>query len=287
MNRIRVGLRAAVVFGGISLLGCSASTASTTDAGAADLGRQDAGLDDAGSDAGGPPDLGVDAGPPDAGPPDAGPPDAGPPDAGPTDTEVVDIDFESGSLPSFVAIDTCMSTPSQGYAPLGTPGNTFGPTFIRCLTGSVITVTLADLPPHTSLSLDFLFAAIDSLDGEGSFPAGDYFRIALDGVTIFREAFANATPTQIQTYEPPVPEIVLARRIDLGFTGPGSFYTDSAYDMSLDPQFDDLPHTASTAVITFTLEGTGVQSLEDESWAIDNLRVTTGTEPRVRPDAGP
>ncbi len=146
---------------------------------------------------------------------------------------------------------------------------------MRCETGQTITITLEDLPPHDTLSLDFLFAAIDSLDGEGTPPAGDFFRIDLDGTTIFREAFANARPTQIQTYEPPVPEIVLARRQDLGFSGPGGFYTDSAYDMSLDPQFDNLAHTASTAVFEFSLEGAGVQSLNDESWAIDNVRVTT------------
>lgn len=186
---------------------------------------------------------------------------------------VSDIDFES-DVPAYVALDTCMATPSQGYEPLGHPGNVFGPTFIRCLTGATLTVTLDDLPAHDSLSIDFLFAAIDSLDGTGDFPAGDYFRVDLDGVNVFRESFANATLSQIQSYEPPSSDVVLARREDLGFSGPGSFYTDSAYDMSLDPRFDDLAHSASTAVITFTLEGLGVQSLDDESWAIDNLRVS-------------
>jgi hypothetical protein len=33
--------------------------------------------------------------------------------------------------------------------------------------------------------------------------------------------------------------------------------------------------TASTLTIAFLLEGEGVQSIDDESWAIDNLRVTT------------
>ncbi len=177
-------------------------------------------------------------------------------------------------MPASIDLGTAMLSPSEGYEPLGATGNQFGPTFLRSLTGNTITVTLAGLPPHATLSMDFLFAAIDSLDGEGTFPAGDYFRIDLDGTTIFRESFANALPEQIQTYDPPVPEIVLARHVDLGFSGPGGYYTASAYDMSLDPTFDGLPHTASTAVILFTLEGEGVQSLEDESWAIDNLRVT-------------
>lgn len=139
--------------------------------------------------------------------------------------------------------------------------------------GGVITITLEDLPPHSTVDVDLLFAAIDSLDGEGSFPAGDFFRVDLDGNTVFREAFANAVDGQIQTYEPPTPEIVLARRVDLGFAGPGSFFTDSAYDLSLDPTFHGLPHTGTTAVLVFTLEGAGVQSIDDESWAIDNVRV--------------
>lgn len=197
--------------------------------------------------------------------------DGGNPDA--ENDLVTDFTFES-TLPEGVDIGTAQLTPSQGYESLGTPGNTFGPTFLRSLTGNTITITVTNLPAHTSLSLDFLFAAIDSLDGEGAFPAGDYFRIDLDGVTVFREAFANATEDEVQTYEPPVPEIVLARHVDLGFSGPAGYYTDSAYDMSLDPQFDNLPHTASSAVLVFTLEGDGVQSLDDESWAIDNVRVS-------------
>jgi hypothetical protein len=62
--------------------------------------------------------------------------------------------------------------------------------------------------------------------------------------------------------------------VDLGFGGPGGYYTDSAYDFGLDPQFQNWPHTASSAVFVFTLEGEGVQTIDDESWAIDNLRVT-------------
>lgn len=266
--------------------GQSADSGLDVDAGSDDSGvAMDAGLDAGPSDDGGSVDSGVtvDAGL-DAGPVDSGVlVDAGV-DAGPmgiADASVLIVDFEAMFPPDFDA-GTALLTPSQGYAPLGPPGNTFGPTFLRAPTGNVITLTIPSLPPHTSLSLDFLFAAIDSLDGTGSFPAGDFFRIDLDGVTIFRESFANATPAQLQSYVPPVPAVVLARHVDLGFSGPGSYYTDSAYDMGLDPRFDDLPHTASSATLTFQLEGAGVQDLADESWAIDNVRVTIGTTPRPR-----
>ena len=90
---------------------------------------------------------------------------------------------------------------------------------------------------------------------------------------IFRESFANATTSQVQTYLPP-PGVELARRVDLGFEGPGSFYTDSAYDMGADPQFQLIPHTASTLTLTFEIESSALQGLNDESWGIDDLRLS-------------
>ena len=185
---------------------------------------------------------------------------------------VISTDFE-GALPPSIDVGDCAGTPSQGYAPLGLAGNQFGATFLRCQTGNAIVINVTNLPTHTKLSLGFLFAAIDSLDGTGSFPAGDFVKITLDGTEIFRESFANAELTQIQSYIAP-PGGELARHVDLGFSGPGGNYTDSAYDMNVDGRFQNLPHTGSTATIMFTLEGAGVQSLDDESWAIDNLRIT-------------
>jgi hypothetical protein len=187
---------------------------------------------------------------------------------------VLDLSFEdSASLPANLEPGTAVLTPSQGYEPLGSAGNQFGSTFLRGPTGTVITLTLSDLPPHETLSLSMLFAAIDSLDGEGAFPAGDYFKITLDGQVVFRESFANAIDSQVQSYAPPAAAI-LARHADLGFGGPGGFYRDSAYDFGLDPALQNLPHAAASAVLVFTLEGEGVQSIDDESWAIDNIRVT-------------
>lgn len=191
-----------------------------------------------------------------------------------TTQTVVDLGFDdSNTLPANLDPGTALLTPSQGYADLGPDGDKFGTTFLRGPTGTVITLTLTDLPPHSSLSLSMLFAAIDSLDGTGTFPAGDFFKITLDANVVFRESFANATLDQIQSYDPP-PAAVLARHVDLGFSGPGGYYTDSAYDFGQDPRFQNLPHTGSSAVLVFTLEGEGVQSVDDESWAIDNVRVT-------------
>jgi hypothetical protein len=110
----------------------------------------------------------------------------------------------------------------------------------------------------------------------GTFPAGDYFRIDIDGINRFRESFANATDEQIQSYLP-LAGVELARKVDLGFSGPGSYYRDSAYNLGADPRFQQFAHTGSGVTIDFWMEGVGLQDLNDESWAMDNLRVVAFT----------
>jgi hypothetical protein len=187
-------------------------------------------------------------------------------------TVVFSNNFDS-TIPPQVSAGVAAITPVQFFAGLGPSGYQFGGSFLRSPTGNTVTINLAGLPTHSTLSIAFLFAAIDSLDGTGTFPEGDFLNVKVDGVSIFRQSFANATSTQDQTYVAP-PGGVLARRVDLGFSGPGSFYTDSAYNMAIDPRFQDIPHTASSATITFVMEGPGIQDLNDESWAMDNLRIS-------------
>jgi hypothetical protein len=189
----------------------------------------------------------------------------------PAQTVVFTSNFD-GALPAQVAPGVAQFEGVQGYAGLGPAGDQFGGTFLRSPTGNVVTIQLTGLPPHNAIQLDFLFAAIDSLDGTGSFPSGDFFRIDIDGNTFFRESFANALPSQIQSYTAP-PGVTLARMVDLGFSGPGSYYTDSAYWLGGDPQFQAIGHSAATLTLTLQIEGPGIQSLGDESWAIDNLTI--------------
>lgn len=192
---------------------------------------------------------------------------------------VFSTDFES-ALPASINAGVATLTGVQNYAGLGPTGNQFGGNFLRSPTGNVVTLTLTGLPTHNALSVGFLFAAIDSLDGTGSFPSGDFFRIDVDGVNRFRESFANATDSQIQSYVAPAGG-ELARKQDLGFTGPGSFYRDSAYDFNVDTRFQNFAHTASSVTIAFSIEGAGIQDLTDESWAVDNLRVTAFLTPPI------
>ena len=193
------------------------------------------------------------------------------------DTQVFSSDF-SGPLAAQINPGSATSVGVEGFGGLGPVGNQFADSFLRSATGNVVTLTLNGLQAHSAISIGFLFAAIDSLDGTGTFPSGDYFRVTLDGHDIFRESFANALTSQIQSYVPPA-GVELARHANLGFGGPGSYYTDSAYNMAADASFANIAHTGATATFTFQIEGVGNQSLADESWAMDNLRVSVTPVP--------
>ena len=186
---------------------------------------------------------------------------------------VFSTDFDS-ALPAQIVPGTALLEDVQGFSGYGPVAAPFGGSFLRSATANTVTLTLSGLAAHSTISIDFLFAAIDSLDGTGNFPSGDYFKVTLDGTQIFRESFANAVPGQVQSYVSPA-GVELARHVDLGFSGPGSFYTDSAYHLGADPSFQNIAHSGATAVFTFAIEGQGVQDLNDESWAMDQLRVST------------
>ena len=203
-------------------------------------------------------------------------------------TTVFSTNFDGATIPAQISPGTAGLSGVQGYAGLGPTGNQFGGTFLRSATANTVTLQLNGLPAHTSLNVLFLFAAIDSLDGTGAFPAGDFFDVAVDGTVFFSHSFANALESQVQSYVPPA-GVQLARRVDLGFTT-GSFFLDSAYNLAVDPVFSSIPHTASSATITFVMRGEGVQSLDDESWAMDNLVVSVaggGPAPTATPTSTP
>lgn len=167
----------------------------------------------------------------------------------------------------------------QGYNGLGPVGNQFSGNFIHNTTASptATTLTLTGLAVHTTVNLEFLLAVIDSWDND------DFF-VRIDGNTVFSTRFQNSGNGGAQVYVPPA-GVQLAYREKLGFN-PGETPTDfrfldSAYNMGLDPAFQNIPHTSSTMTVQW-LPGNGVglwTGGTDESFAIDNVRVTINAVP--------
>lgn len=195
---------------------------------------------------------------------------------------VFQTDFESG-LPAQMSAIGAHIEGCQGLSGLGTAGNQFGGNVLRYNDIALhdVTLTLADLPAHTRVSVGFLLALIDSWDGT------ELMEISVDGQLLFSHWFQLASGDASSYVAPP--GALLSAGIERGWSI-GSWYArDRAYDLSVEPAFIDIPHTASTLTLTFRLgavSGGAAQNWQggnDESWAIDNLKVTLGNSASAAP----
>jgi hypothetical protein len=201
-------------------------------------------------------------------------------------------DFESGIPSAFSGAGTVTAT--QGYSALG-----FGSRFLRndTIANTKTTLTLVGLPTHSTVSLQFLFAAIDSWDGlaQGhNCCAPDEFNVSIgDGATqtpIFHDSFNNMwgfaggvhVGPDTQGYPRNLGnELRNPSAGSLGFVN----WPDSAYDLGADPSFTAIPHTSSVLVVEFFTSGAGWQGGDfpafpnDESWAIDNISISIDSTP--------
>jgi fibro-slime domain-containing protein/RHS repeat-associated protein len=206
--------------------------------------------------------------------------------------------FENTLGPEWSGVTTI--EPVQGYAGIGPTANVFSGSFLRNTTGgtpqgspgSKSTLTLRNLPAHTSVDVSFLLAAIDSWDGNTN-QGPDFFNVEVDGRTIFRHTIDISTnDPKDETYAPPPGGLLTPRPYpQLGFLS-GGYYADAAFDLGADPTFRSIPHSSDTLTINWFADGAGWQW--DETWAIENLEVTLRDSgayscqvSAVDPDGGP
>ena len=206
-------------------------------------------------------------------------------DTGPT--------ISGGVTASYSGVTTTAAV--GGYAGVGSGSNQFGGNFLHNATGGVpsigtagmaTTLTINNLPAHDSISIDFLLATIDSWDGiDGSAGVtGDYFNVHVDGVSVFRDTFAQQSGLPSNAYQAPAGGKLLSGGSDIF----GIVTADGAWDMYLEPTLSSIPHTSSTLVIDIFADGPGWQGSSnfsqgiggpDEAWAIDNLNVSINAIP--------
>ena len=169
-------------------------------------------------------------------------------------------------------------TPTLGYAALG-----FGTTMFRNGgPGNPAPSTVISFTAGSALSggtLDFDLAVIDSWDGNSALGGccnTDLFSVTLDGLTVFSADFNNVWSfvtgfNGVDTQTFPRDGRMLAGPIaDLAGEWNGSNGFDSAYRLSV--ALGDL--TAGAHTLEFFAGGPGWQELTDESFAIDNIRVS-------------
>ncbi|HOY60481.1 MAG TPA: PPC domain-containing protein, partial [Verrucomicrobiota bacterium] len=153
-------------------------------------------------------------------------------------------DFESGAGLEWSSSATDNSIPGVFTRFSGRFGN------------SSQTLTLGGLTANGSYVLLFDLYIIDSWD-DGNTTSGDRIRITVDGVEVFLHTFSQFDLNS-DTY--PLPPDAQGQ---YGFSG----WNESIY------RTIEIPFGATGTTVTITFQGAGLQSLDDESWGLDNVGV--------------
>lgn len=138
--------------------------------------------------------------------------------------------------------------------------------------GGPATINITGLASHNQITIDFDLFIYDSWDGQDGGAAGpDLFGFTVDG-TDYSWSFDNFYPSS--PYE---------TNLDTDFTT-GNFNSINTWG-AIDRYFDDykdeftLAHSGSTLSLRFW--GSGLQGLNDESWSVKDLELTTNASNQV------
>lgn len=156
-------------------------------------------------------------------------------------------------------------------------------TFLGEFGNETVSLTLTGLSAYDNLRLEFDLYLIRSWDGSSSGTTFDYgndaFKVTLgDGSVLLDETFSNGNPAG-QSYGPASLNPYhtgAAETYSLGFT----FYDgilqtsqvmDSVYRFSF-------AFASATDLLNLNFTGYGLQGVDDESWGLDNVRVSAVPE---------
>ncbi len=205
-------------------------------------------------------------------------------------TTVYESDFENGSATgtghmgatgSFSGVTNVEST--QGFSSYG-----FGSSFLwnkstgNPASGTIL--TLSNLPTHSSIVIQYDFCTIESWDGNAG---PDYFNMQVDGQSEFSGVFTRpgyawddswhssftSPATSISYGDPRV--ILLGEQLIMthwdDINNGNDYYLEAAYRMG---QNEVISHSSDTLAVKWFANGSHWQGGDDESWAIDNIKIS-------------
>jgi hypothetical protein len=122
------------------------------------------------------------------------------------------------------------------------------------------------LGAHTSISLAGVVGMLDSWDSTNGSPAPDLLQVLVNGnvVATFTAANASGSITDAQG------GTIIGQNVQ---GDSHLFYNDTLVDFT-GSAWATFAHTGSTLTIGFRAAGAGWQGGDDESWGLDNFRVT-------------
>jgi RHS repeat-associated protein len=125
--------------------------------------------------------------------------------------------------------------------------------------GNETTTLTLDTKPGETYNINFDFYTIDSWDGSETVDGPDYFNVAIDGTQVFHNTFSFFGTGQ--TFRP-------AERLENYGFAPYSNWKEGIY------RSIPLTFIASSNFTKINFSGSGLQPVFDESWGIDNVRVS-------------
>ncbi|MGB9603441.1 MAG: hypothetical protein ACPMAG_11685, partial [Limisphaerales bacterium] len=154
-------------------------------------------------------------------------------------------DFESGVFSEWSGLAIDNSYPGIFTRFAGRNGN------------NSISLALTNLNVGQNYTLAFDFYALDSWDG-----GSDYFNVFVNGNQVFHYSFNNVGGNQSYPGSP----------AQFGSFGFNTGYNDAIY------RYITVSFTASTNSATITFQGQNLESIDNESWGIDNVAVFSAAD---------
>lgn len=149
------------------------------------------------------------------------------------------------------------------------------------------TLGLTGLAAHTTATIDFDLYMIRSMDGDGQQGGGpDNWSLTGGGTTLLSTNFANFSGGNTQMFKSQAnpnaggqaPQTGASEVQTLGYTFSGT-PMDSVYHFSY-----TIAHTGNA--LDFVFSGTDSESIDNESWGLDNVVVRTNANPNATPEPG-
>lgn len=127
--------------------------------------------------------------------------------------------------------------------------------------GNATTLQLLGLPTHSSVSVSYRFAFVDSWDSTNGSPSPDYFNMTIDNNNVLQITCNNASGSLCNN-ESGTNSSSFANVFS-------SFWSDLSRDVAVTQA-----HSVAALNIALFAGGAGWQGGADESWALDNILVT-------------
>jgi len=140
---------------------------------------------------------------------------------------------------------------------------------------SSTTFSFTGLGDHTSISIEGLLAVIDSWDSSnGSCCSPDLLGIKVDGTLITSATFTLASGRINDMFGTSLTGGAASASTATNY-GFNNVFADQAFNFSGYAPLTDIAHTASTLTVEFFAYGAGWQGGSDESYALENISIST------------